>query len=49
MIEMEGGKAALPPRESPLESPPSPDFHGFGSGTVFPERLILEIVGEGEE
>ena len=46
---MEGGEAALPPTESLLECPPSPDFHGFGSVTVFPKRLILETVGEGDE
>ena len=46
---MEGGEAALPPTESVLECPPSPDFHGFGSNTVFPKRLILETVGEGDE
>ena len=46
---MEGGEAALHPTESLLECPPSPDFHGFGSDTVFPKRLILETAGEGDE
>ena len=43
------GDAALPPTESVLECPPFPDFHGFGSDTVFPKRLILDTVGEGDE
>ena len=34
--------------ESPYP-PLSPDFHGFGPGTVMPRRLVLETAGEGED
>ena len=32
-----------------LSPPSSPVFHGFGPGTHFPERLILETAGEGDD
>ena len=32
-----------------LFPPSSPDFHGFGPETSFPQRLVLDTKGEGDE
>ena len=44
---MEGQELSL--NDGKLECPSSPEFHGFGPTTFFPDRLIIETVGEGEE
>ena len=33
----------------PDQCPPSPDFHGFGSETDLPSRLVIETEGDGDE
>ena len=45
MERTEGGET--PP--GPDQTPPSPDFHGFGPDTVLPAKLVIETEGDGDE